>query len=211
MRRRASLVAGLLAVVPAAVPAECPGTARLEEALVLVSQTNPVLLAERDSYAEQRKKRPWDASLTVGYSITETFESGEAGPNAAIRVKIPLWDNTTQVQAAKDRAAAVAKEDATRAALLADIQSLCEQAHQVRALDAAHQFTRDRLTYRQERVDQGIDPADSLWSEAQAFQQAKHTWEQEAAKLDTRRLTLARHYGGEEWAKLRVLFEAMTR
>ncbi|WP_043758518.1 hypothetical protein, partial [Imhoffiella purpurea] len=105
-----------------------------------------------------------------------------------------------------DRASATAKEDATRAALLGDVQALCEQAHQVRALDAAHQFARDQLTYQQQRVDQGIDPADSLWNAASAFQVAKHQWEQEAAKLDTRRLTLARHYGGVEWQRLRVLF-----
>ncbi|EXJ16924.1 hypothetical protein D779_1747 [Imhoffiella purpurea] len=95
--------------------------------------------------------------------------------------------------------------------MLGDVQALCEQAHQVLALDAAHQFARDQLTYQQQRVDQGIDPADSLWNAASAFQVAKHQWEQEAAKLDTRRLTLARHYGGQEWLRLRVLFEAMTQ
>ena len=201
----------LLLLAPPALPGECPGAARLEEALSLVGRTHPVLLAERESYAEQRRQRPWDLSLTVGYSITETFESGEAGPNAAVRLRIPLWDRSTQLQAAKDKAAAVAKEDATRAALIADIQALCAHAHQVRALATARQFNRDRLTYRQERVDQGIDPADALWSEAEAFQSATHTWEQEAAKLDTTALTLARRYGGEEWARLQTLFEAMTQ
>lgn len=191
--------------------AACPGTARLEEALILVSQTNPVLLAERATLAEQGRQKPWDASLTVGYSVTDTLELGDAGPNAALRVKIPLWDRSSQLQAAKDHAAAVAKEDGARAALLADVQSLCEQAHQVRALEAAHQFTRDRLTYRQERVNQGIDPGDALWGDASAFQVAKHQAEQETAKLDTRRLTLARHYGGAEWERLRALLEAMTQ
>jgi hypothetical protein len=200
----------LLLIAPCVCRAECPGAGRLEEALALVGQAHPVLQADRDSYAEQRRQRPWDVSLAVGYSITDTFESGDAGPNAAIRVRIPLWDRTSELQAAKDKAAAVAKEDATRAALIADIQALCAHAHQVRALGTARQFNRDRLTYRQERVDQGIDPADSLWSEAEAFQNATHTWEQEAAKLDTTRLTLARRYGGEEWVRLQALFEAMT-
>ncbi len=204
------LAVGLLIVAPLA-GAECPGSARLDEALTLISQVNPVLQAARGVVTEQRMKPPWDASVTVGYSITDTFESGAAGPNAALRVKIPLWDHSTKIQAAKDHAEAVAKEDATSAALLADIQALCEQAHQVRALDAANQFARDRLTYRQDRVNQGIDSADSLWGDASAFQVAKHLAEQEAAKLDTKRLVLARHYGGAEWARLQALFEAMTR
>ena len=207
--RGAPLILAMLA--PVCAGAECPGAARLDEALTLVSQVNPVLLAERDVSREQTQKPAWSASLSVGYSITDTLESGDAGPNAAIRVKIPLWDNSTKIEAAKERAAAIAKEDATRAGLLADIQSLCEQAHQVRALEAAHQFARDRLAYRQERVSQSIDPGDMLWGEADAFQTAKHTWEREAAKLDTRRLMLARQYGGDEWARLRVLLEAMTR
>ncbi|WP_043754229.1 hypothetical protein, partial [Imhoffiella purpurea] len=105
--------------------AECPGAGRLEEVLTLVSQTNAVLIAERAVYSEQRRQRTWDASITVGYSITDTLESGDAGPNAALRVKIPLWDRSTQLQAAKDRASATAKEDATRAALLGDVQALC--------------------------------------------------------------------------------------
>ena len=210
MVSRRPLAALLLVVTPLA-GADCPGAERLQEALTLVVQVNPVLAAERDIYTEQRQQRPWEASVTVGYSITDTFESGDAGPNAAVRLKIPLWDRTPRIQAAKDKAAAVAKEDALSAALLAEIQSLCEQAHQVRALEAAQAFTRDQLTYRQERVTQGIDPADTLWTAASAFQTAKHQAEQEAAKLDTRRLTLARHYGGVVWARLRVLLEAMTR
>lgn len=204
-------VAAGACLLASAALADCPGAARLQEALTLVAQASPVLTAERAVQAEQRRQRTWDASLTLGYSITDTFESGAAGPNAALRIKIPLWDRTSALQAAKDRAAAVAREDATRAALLAAIEGLCEQAHQVRALDAAHQFARDRLSYQQDRVGQGIDPADSLWDAASAFQVAKHRWEQEAAKLATHRLTLARHYGGEAWPRLQVLLEAMTR
>ncbi|MGE5154692.1 MAG: hypothetical protein ACM3ST_11830 [Bdellovibrio bacteriovorus] len=70
----------------------------------------------------------------------------------------------------------MAKQDATGAAFLADVQTLCELTGEVKALDTLRAFTRDRLTYRQERVDQGLDPADSLWREAEAMQKGEHDW-----------------------------------
>jgi hypothetical protein len=59
-------------------------------------------------------------------------------------------------------------------------------------------------------VGQGIDVADSLWTEAEAMQRAEQDWQREAGKLATRRLTLARRYGGEQWSRLQALLEAMT-
>jgi hypothetical protein len=177
--------------------AECPGSGRLQESMILVSQANPVLTAERAIFDEQQRHKPWEASVTVGFSDIDTLESGAAGPNAALRVRIPLWDRSTLLKVSERKAAWLAKEAATRAALLAVIQSLCEQAHQVRALNTLRKFARDRLTYRQERVDQGIDVADSLWAEAEAMQSAEHKWKRESGKLATRRLTAARQYGGE--------------
>lgn len=200
----------LLLIVPAA-RAECPGNNRLQEALILVSNANPVLMAERDIYREQQRQKSWDASVTIGYSVTDTFESGAAGPNAALRVRIPLWDRSTELQNSQSKAAWLAKEDAARSSLLADIQALCEQAHHVTALNTLRKFARDRLAYRQERVDQGIDLADTLWSEAEAMQRAEHDWQRESGKLATLRLTLARQYGGPEWSRMQVLLETMTR
>lgn len=82
------LLAGLLAT-------ECPGSARLEEAL-----THPVLVAEAAADREAARVPNWKATLSLGYSVTDTFESGEAGPNAAVRVVIPLFDRTSRQKAA---------------------------------------------------------------------------------------------------------------
>ena len=203
----------VLATNAASASAGCPGAERLTEALRLLHQANPVLLAERARDTEQARQHAWEAAITVGYSITETFESGAAGPNAQLRVRIPLWDRSTKLQSAKDHAATRDQPPGAdaEAALIADIQALCEQAHQVRALERRRDFTQDRLSYRQERVDQGIDPADSLWSEAEAMQSASHEAQRAAANLAAANLALARQYAGTQWRRMRALLEAMTR
>ena len=190
--------------------AECPGSARLEEALILVSATNPVLLAESATAAEAERQRDWKAVLSVGYDTNTTFETGEAGARAAVRVEIPLWDRSTNLDKAKARAALVGKEDRERVALLGDIQTLCELSAQVLALETLRAFSRDRLGYRQERVNQGLDPADRLWGEAESMQRAEHDWQRESGKLTALQLTLARRYGGDEWQRLQTLLTAMT-
>lgn len=207
---RTALSLGLLLGTSLAV-AECPGPERLTEALRLVEQANPVLGAERTTASEQARQRTWSAEVTIGYSITETLETGAAGPNARLNVRIPLFDRAAKLQQAKDAAAIVASTDALRAALIDDLQALCEQAHQMRALERRRAFTQDRLAYRQERVDQGIDPADSLWSEAEAMQTASFEAQRAAANLASTRLALARQYAGEQWERMQALLEAMTR
>jgi len=202
----ALLLAGALA---GQADAECPGPGRLEEALALIAEANPVLIAERGIYAEQTRQHAWESVVTVGYSVTDTFEAGAAGPNAALRVRIPLWDRTNDLKTAEARATWKRAEDGVRVAFLADIQALCEQSAQVQALDTLRAFHRDRLTYRQEQVDQGLAEPDTLWAEAEAAQKAEHDWRREAGKLQAQRLTLARRYGGEAWGRLESLLEAM--
>ena len=205
------LVVALGAVWPAAALAECPGTARLEEALLVLALANPVLLAEGAVQAEASKQRDWKMKLALGYDTNTTFETGEAGARAALRVEIPLFDRAGVLSRAEARAALVAKQDSARAGFLADIQTLCELAAETRALDTLRSLTRDRLAYRQERVNQGLDPADSLWQEAEAMQSAEHEWVAASGRLDALRLTLARRWGGEEWQRLHALLNAMTR
>ena len=138
----APLSAALLGAVAVPAAGECPGAERLSQALRLVEQANPVLRAERATANEQARQRSWTAEVSIGYSITETLETGAAGPNARLNVRIPLFDRTAKLQQAKDAAAITASTDALRIALIADIQALCEQAHQVRALERRRDFTR---------------------------------------------------------------------
>lgn len=201
----------LLSVLTATTAAaDCPGSGRLQEALRIVSIANPVLRAANRANAEAQRQHDWKAVVNLGYDTNTTFETGQAGARAAIRVEIPLWDRRTDLEKAKADVALVTQQDSTRKALLADIQSLCELASQVEALDTLRQLTRDRLEYRQERVDQGLESAESLWREAEAMQRAEHDWQRESGKLEALLLTLARRYGGDQWERLQSLLSAMT-
>lgn len=208
-RARSLVALALLGTLPPAA-ADCPGPERLQEALTLVAAAHPVLVAEADAFAEAQRQRDWKAVVSLGYDTNTSLESGDAGARAALRVEIPLWDRTSQIEKAKARAALLGKEDSARISLLSDIQALCELASQVKALDTLRAFSRDRLEYRQERVNQGLDPADTLWREAETMQRAEHDWQRESGKLTALRLTLARRYGGEEWPRLQTLLSAMT-
>ena len=204
------LLLGLLAC-GAELRAECPGDSRLEEALRVLEVANPVLRAKAAAYGEASRQHDWTMTLALGYDTNTTFETGEAGGRAALRVEIPLFDRQSRLNKAEARAAYVGEVDSARAGFLADIQTLCELASQVHALDTLRGFTRDRTSYRQQRVDQGLDVPDSLWGEAESMQRAEHDFQRESGRLSALRLTLARRYGGAQWQRLRALLEAMTR
>jgi hypothetical protein len=104
------------------------------------------IIAERGIYAEQTRQHTWESVVTVGYFAANTFQRGGSGPNAASDVRIPLWDRSNDLKTAQARASWQRAEDSVRTAFLADIQSLCEQAAQVKALDTLRAFHRDRLT-----------------------------------------------------------------
>jgi hypothetical protein len=209
MRARALLLC--LLACGADLRAECPGDRRLEEALRVLEVANPVLRAKAAAYGEASRQHDWKMTLALGYDTNTTFETGEAGGRAALRVEIPLFDRQSRLKKAEARAAYLGEVDSARAGLLADIQTLCELASQVRALDTLRGFTRDRTSYRQQRVDQGLDVPDSLWGEAESMQRAEHDFQRESGRLSALRLTLARRYGGAQWQRLRALLEAMTR
>jgi hypothetical protein len=100
--------------------------------------------------------------LTASGNRLRDNPGGGSGHNAAIHVRIPLWDRSNDLKTAQARASWQRAEDSVRTAFLADVQSLCEQAAQVKALDTLRAFQRDRLTYRQEQVDQGLADPDTL-------------------------------------------------
>jgi hypothetical protein len=77
---------------------DVPGSARLEEVLSRIAEANPDSIAERGVYAEQTRRHARESVVTVGYSITDRFESGAAGLNSALRVRIPLWDLSTELE-----------------------------------------------------------------------------------------------------------------
>ena len=208
----AALLTGCAVAAPGlADPADCPGTARLAEALVILDTAKPVLRAEAAAFAEAQRQRDWRMELALGYDTNTTFESGQAGARAALRVAIPLFDRQGALKKATARAEYTRGVDAQRTAFLADLEALCTLAAEVRALDTYREFNRDRTRYRQARVDEGLDEPDTLWTEFDAAQRAEHDYRAAAGRLQAQRLLLSRRWGGADWERLQALLAAMTR
>ena len=178
---------------------------QIEAATELVLQANPVILAERDEFTEQARQRSWSTQLALGYSLTNTLESGEAGPNASLRVVIPLFDRAHELKRIKARSAFQRRQDSVLADFLGQLEKLCSQADQVRELETMRRFYRDRLQYRQEQVMEGLAEADSLWQETEKVQQVEHDYRRERGELAARQLAVARRFGGEQWKRLQAL------
>ncbi len=192
-------------------PTDCPDPLVLGEALALVVEANPVLGAERDQFAERARQKGWESYLSLGYSTNTSFESGEAGANAALRVRIPLFDRKQELALVEARTALSKSQDALLSGFLAEVRKLCDQGARVQEADTLRRFYRDRLKYRQERVDEGLEEAPVLWAESEQVQKSEHQWRREAQAWNAQGLTLARQYGGIEWRRLQVLLGAMRR
>jgi hypothetical protein len=182
----------------------------VEEAVLLVTRHHPVLVAEREVYTVQSQQKNWDAYVTTGYSVTNTFESGEAGPNAALRVKVPLFDRTHKLKVSTARRLLAREVNMVNREFLADLEQVCIQATRVAELDILRRFYGDRLKYRQQRVDEGIDEAESLWKEAEKVQLTENEWLGVRSKLSSMQLTMAREYGGTKWNQLRDLLAEIS-
>ena len=119
----------------------------VEEAVSLVTKNHPVLVAEREVYTEQSQQKNWNAYVTTGYSVTNTFESGEAGPNAALRVKVPLFDRTHKLKVSTARRLLAREVNSVNRGFLTELDQVCSQAYQVAELDILRRFYGDRLKY----------------------------------------------------------------
>ena len=182
----------------------------VEEAVSLVTRHHPVLVAEREVYTEQSQQRNWDAYVTTGYSVSDTFESGESGPNAALRVKVPLFDRSHKLKVSTAHRAFAREVNTVNRDFLADLDQVCVQAARVAELDILHRFYQDRLKYRQQRVDEGVDEAESLWKEAEKVQLTENEWMGVRSKLSSMQLITAREYGGTKWNRLRAILVEIT-
>ena len=183
----------------------------LEQAIALVIANHPVLVAKHEEFTEQARQKSWDAYVTTGFSVTDTFESGEAGPNAAFRVKIPLFDRAHQLNVSRARTELNRTVTTITKEFLTELEKVCAQAVQLQELDTMRHYYRDRLKYRQQRVDEGLDEADSLWQETEKVQLVEHDWHREHSKLITFQRSIATEYGGSEWKQLRALLAEITK
>jgi hypothetical protein len=183
----------------------------LDEALRLVLASHPVLVAEQAEVAETAHQRAWSSDVTLSYYERGTEYGGPSGGNAALRLRIPLFDRSHELAAAKARTSLEKARETVRAAFLAEVERIGAQGAKVRELDTMRQFYRDRLEYRRKQVDEGIEDAGSLWPEAEKLQQVEFDYRAEKGKLEMMRESVAREYGGRQWTKLRDLLAELAR
>lgn len=202
----------LLALALAAAPAAraCGDADQLEEAVRLVLSAHPVLAAGREEQAAQAHQHGWSADLVLGYA-QKTTDLDAAGANAALRLRIPLFDRRQELEAARARTAWRREERAATEAFLADLERLCTRAGELHELETLRRFHRDRLAYRRQQVAEGLAEAASLWTDAERVQEAEQRAQRTRTELETARLATARRHGGNEWSRLQALLAAITR
>jgi len=187
----------LLPVLAAAAP--------LDDAVALVLEAHPVLAAERAVLEAQTHQRDWNADVTLSWTQQGTEFGGAGGPNAGIRLRIPLFDRSHEIKAATARSAWQNSRDTVLRSFLAEVEKLTEQAAEVRATDAMRAFHKDLLEYRKKQVDEGLAEANTLWDVAANVQQAEHEYRKARTKLEAMLESVARQYGGEQWKTLQAL------
>ena len=144
----------------------------LDEALALVREYHPVLVAERAQLEEQGRQRSWTSRVGLSWTEQGTEFGGEGGPNAEVRLNIPLFDRKQELERSKAKAQFAAQRAKIEAAFLGDVKSLSKQGSDIGASRQMRDLYRDRLAYRKQQVDEGLEEADVLWSEAEAMQKA---------------------------------------
>lgn len=174
-------------------------------------ECHPVLVAEREQLAEYARQHDWATKVSVGWTQKGTEYGGEAGTNAGVNLSIPLFDRKRQLDSAKAQAAYSEKRSSIEAAFLGKVKELAKEAGEATTQAQLRDLYRDRLAYRKQQVDEGLQDADTLWAEAEAVQNAEQALAKSEAELQTGLEMVAREYGGDEWKRLQGLLAAHVK
>jgi len=185
--------------------------APLDDAVTLVLEAHPVLAAERAAMQAQTSQRGWNADVTLSWTQRGTEFGGAGGPNAGIRLRIPLFDRTHELKSANARSAWQNSRDRVLRRFLAEVEALVALAAEAREADTMRAFHKDRLEYRKKQVAEGLAEADSLWEVAERLREAEHKYRKARTELETLLESVARQYGGEQWKRLRALLAARAK
>ncbi len=181
----------------------------IDEMLHLVAQHHPTLVAEHALMQAQRRQHRWTAQARVTYADqATTAEAG--GVNTSITVAIPLFDRRHELARAKAKQQTAGVLQRVRHDFLTALSALCTAAANVRELDNQRAFYRDRLTYQQQRVDEGLADAVTLWQYVDKAQQAEHDYQRKKGELSATLTTTAREFGGTQWKNLQALLAETT-
>ncbi|MCB1761331.1 MAG: hypothetical protein KDI68_16295 [Gammaproteobacteria bacterium] len=184
---------------------------RIEAAAALVLQVNPLVQVEREQLEEQARQKSWSAHLSLGYGVAGNDENAADTTAAAIQVEIPLFDRSHRLKLVEARVAYQQQRDRVLAAFLAEVLGFCRKADLVQGVDRMRRFYRDRLRYRQEQVEAGLEEPERLWTETEKVQQTENDYRRDLGELKATRLVIARRFGGTEWKRLRALLAETSR
>lgn len=90
-----------------------------------------------------------------------------------------------------------------------DTEAAGANATELRELDTQRAFWRDRLSFQQQRVDEGLDESVTLWQFVEKARQAEFEFQRDKGALAASVMTLSRQYGGKAWKQLQDLLGAM--
>jgi len=177
-------------------------TEQLEQAVQMVMQNHVVITSSQQLYRAKAKQSSWKARLHLAYA--DVADSTDT-PGTGIQVEIPLFDRSHEIELISTRVDRDKQQDAILAEFMQKMRSYCADQTRLTQLDRQRQFYRDRLQYQQQRVDEGLEEAVSLWPHAKAVQQAEQSHEQHQDQLSVELYALARQYGGTQWQQLQAL------
>jgi hypothetical protein len=194
------------------------GADPLDDAIALVLAESPQIAQAETALNTIDEQHDWSAVVNVGYQAREfltggsgTLEGGQAGPNAGITVRIPLFDTKRQVEAMKAQAAiAVTRDQVLREFVqaAAELRALADQQAAVAEM-AALQV--DKLRYFDEQEKAAQIEAAALWPHTEGAKTAEHAARRAALAFDVALETTARKYGGDRWKKLRGLLAGYAK
>jgi len=174
----------------------------MAEALRLVEARHPVLSAQAEERSALARQRNWQTDVFVGWTQRGTEFSPEAGVNAGVRLTIPLFDRSHEMETARTRTSWTRERSGIIAGFLGDVRALRGMAVEVESADAARELYRDRLEYWRQAVEEGKSEPERLWGEAEALLQADQAYRAAREALDAERERIAREYGGDAWTTL---------
>ena len=182
----------------------------LEDALELVLSKSAAVRARQHESEAISQQSSWSSEVRLAYHLKQTQENA-SGIDAGITVKIPLFDRSKQIEAAKARYQLAETRQTLQNALLADASRLVELAvKQADAIEAAD-FQRDKLEYYKQAVDEGREEAKVLWQVAKSVRDAQQKMLAAVQAFDTELEKMARTYGGEAWTRLQDLLAEYVR
>lgn len=184
--------------------------APLDDALDLVVNQNAAISARQAEACALAKQSPWTSEVRLGYQAQGTREQA-AGLDAGISVKIPLFDRKQEIDAARARYQLRQAQQELRGEFINAVGKLVELAGALPAAAETCAFTRDRLDYVRQAVDEGREEADALWPVAGNVREAEQTLTAAKQRYCVQFENLARTYGGERWTTLRDLLAAHVR